>query len=403
MQHSDVHDRLLALDASGEDYATSFVDALLSSAKSIQSSDVHLQPTAEGLKVQWRLDGVLQTVGVFPQGTVTSIVARLKVLAELLTYRTEIPQEGRIRDSDATTEMRVSTFPTLYGERAVIRFFATETQLERLGQLGLPDSVESEIGKLLDETTGVLLMTGPAGSGKTTTAYACLRDVVRKTDGGRSIVSLEDPIEVPVDGVAQSQVNIPAGLELTSGLKSLLRQDPEVILVGEIRDQETASVCMQASLTGQLVVTTFHAGNAAEAVRRLVDMEIEPFVLRSGLLAVVGQRLVRSLCRCAQQVADASAFLGLEVEQAYVPVGCEACGQTGYRGRRILVELLDVTSVGVGQAILTRQEVRQIQARAEDAGMVPLRQRALHAVNEGWTSPAEIRRVLGFRHDRVVD
>jgi len=400
MQHTDVQDRLLAMDATSESYATDFVRVLLASAQQRKVSDLHLQPTAEGLKVQWRVDGVLQTIGLFPLGTVTSIVARLKVLAELLTYRTEIPQEGRVReDGESTIEMRVSTFPTLYGERAVVRFFASQSECQYLDQLDLPTSMAADLRKFLEETTGAILIAGPAGSGKTTTAYACLREVVRKTEGGRSIVSLEDPIEVPVAGVAQSQINSAAGFELASGLKSLLRQDPEVILVGEIRDHETANVAMQASLTGQLVLTTFHAGSAAEAVRRLIDMDVEPYVLRSGILAVLGQRLVRCLCKCASPIESSDELLGLKVERALRPLGCEECQHTGYRGRRVLAEILKMSAAEIGQAILQRHEVQQIQTLAQSAGMVSLHDRALNAINEGWTSPAEVRRVLGFRFE----
>lgn len=405
MQHTDVQNRLLAMDATSDSYATDFVGELLTSAQHRLVSDLHLQPTSEGLQVQWRVDGVLQTIGLFPLGTVTSIVARLKVLAELLTYRTEIPQEGRVREggnsanSQSTIEMRVSTFPTLYGERAVVRFFASQSEYQYLDQLGLPASMAADLGRFLEETTGAILIAGPAGSGKTTTAYACLREVVRKTEGGRSIVSLEDPIEVPVDGVAQSQINSAAGFELASGLKSLLRQDPEVILVGEIRDHETANVAMQASLTGQLVLTTFHAGSAAEAVRRLVDMDVEPYVLRSGILAVLGQRLVRCLCKCASPIESSDELLGLKVERALCPVGCEECQHTGYRGRRVLAELMKMSAAEIGQAILQRHEVQQIQTLAQSACMVSLHDRALNAINEGWTSPAEVRRVLGFRFE----
>ena len=399
MNLNDVHDRLLAMQPDRDQYATEFVDELLSAAKAIQTSDLHLQPTQDGLQVLWRLDGVLQSVGVFPQGTTTSIVSRLKVLADLLTYRTELPQEGRIRNDDREIEMRVSTFPTLHGERAVVRFFAARDQYRFLDQLGLPDGLPVRLSQILAETSGGLLITGPAGSGKTTTLYACLRDLLRQANAGRSVVSLEDPIEVAVDGVAQSQVNLTAGLDLATGLKSLLRQDPEVIMVGEIRDRETAEVCMQASLTGQLVLTTFHAGNAAGALRRLMDMGIEPYLVRSGLMAILCQRLVRCLCPCARPADDEADLLGLPVTQATVPVGCSDCQQTGYRGRRVLVELLDLKDAGVGAAILQGQDTRQIQEQAIAAAMIPLHVRALHAVAAGWTSPAEVRRVLGFRHE----
>ncbi|MCP4193479.1 MAG: type II/IV secretion system protein [Planctomycetaceae bacterium] len=399
MNSAGVHDRLRAISVDRDNYATDFVKELLLAAKTVRTSDLHLQPTQEGLRVLWRLDGVLQTVGVFPQGTTTNIVSRLKVLAGLLTYRTDSPQEGRIQNDDREIEMRVSTFPTLHGERAVIRFFAAQDQYLFLDQLGFPGQLPRKITEILAETSGGLLITGPAGSGKTTTLYACLREIVQQSTHQRSVVSFEDPIEVAVDGVAQSQVNLAAGLDLATGLRSLLRQDPEVIMVGEIRDEQTAELCMQASLTGQLVLTTFHAGSAAEALRRLMDMSIEPYLIRSGVMAVLCQRLVRCLCDCARSSSDESDRLDLPVTQVSVPVGCDACQQTGYRGRRMLAEIMDLTSSRVGAAILRGQDIGQIQDQAIADGMVSLQQRGLDAVTAGWTSPAEIRRVMGLRHE----
>ena len=249
--------------------------------------------------MRWRLDGVLQPIGVFPRGDAADVVSRLKVLAQLLTYHSDRPQEGRIRDKPGEIEMRVSTFPTLHGERAVIRLFASQQRFQYLEDLGLPPEIDAALRKLLRETSGALIISGPAGSGKTTTAYACLREFVRTSEGGRSVVSIEDPIEVAVDGVAQSQVNPQAGFNLATGLRSLMRQDPEVILVGEIRDREAAETVFQAALTGHVVLTTFHAGSAAVAISRLIDMGIEPYLLRSGTLAILNQRLVRRLCPCA--------------------------------------------------------------------------------------------------------
>jgi hypothetical protein len=224
------------------------------------------------------------------------VVARLKVLAELLTYRTDVPQEGRIRGGPGDVEMRVSTFPTLFGEKAVVRLFAGPGRFLRPEDLGLPPEIRATLGRLLGETSGAILLAGPAGSGKTTTIYACLRELVAASAGTRSLATLEDPIEVAVPGVAQAQVNPAAGFDLGAGLRSLLRQDPEVIAVGEIRDRATAEVAFQAALTGHLVLSTFHAGSAAGVVGRLSDMGIEPYVLRSGVRAIICQRLVRTLC-----------------------------------------------------------------------------------------------------------
>ena len=254
-------DRLRRFDPADGQYAMQFVELLLDSARSLDASDIHLQPTPAGLELRLRIDGVLQALGVFPAGVAANVIARIKVLADLLTYRTDVPQEGRIR-SATPVEMRVSTFPTLYGEKAVVRLFAGGRFL-RIDDLGLPVEIASALRRLLAETSGAILITGPAGSGKTTTAYACLRELVASSESGRSIATLEDPIETAIAGVAQSQVNAAAGFDLATGLRSLMRQDPEVIMVGEIRDRATAEIAFQAALTGQLVLSTFHAPSAA--------------------------------------------------------------------------------------------------------------------------------------------
>jgi type II secretory ATPase GspE/PulE/Tfp pilus assembly ATPase PilB-like protein len=377
-------------------YATDAVDLLLRAALTAGASDVHLQPTAEGLDVRWRVDGVLHPVVVLPAAGAAKVVARLKVLADLLTYRHDVPQEGRIRTAPGDVEMRVSTFPTLYGEKVVVRAFAGSGSYQRIGDLGLPPEVADGLRRMLAATSGAILFSGPAGSGKTTTLYACLRDLVATTHGRRSLASLEDPIEVAVPGVAQSQVNPGAGFTLETGLRSILRQDPEVIAVGEIRDRPTAEVVFQASLTGHLVLSTFHAGGAAAVVGRLSDMGIEPYLLRSGILAVVGQRLVRRLCACAREGDDPQGALGLAVARYGVPVGCALCGETGYRGRMVLAEMLVPEKNEVGRAILSRSDVARLEALAVEAGMVNLWERARRAVEGGLTSPAEVRRVLGI-------
>ena len=388
--------RLASLKLEGSKAAVELVDLILDESRRASASDVHLQPTPAGLEMRWRIDGVLRLTGLLAPSISANVVARLKVLAELLTYRTDVPQEGRIRGSTGEGEVRVSTFPTLHGEKAVIRLFASVGRFLRLGDLGLPDDVREPLSEALLETSGAILLTGPAGSGKTTTIYACLREMVDANQGRRSLTTLEDPIEVAVDGVTQSQVNPAAGFDLATGLRSLLRQDPEVIVVGEIRDRTTAEVAFQASLTGHLVLSTFHAGNATGAIGRLADMGIEPYLLRSGLLAIVSQRLVRTLCSCSKVDDDARSKLGLPVERARIAVGCEECGGSGYRGRMILAELLHPEKLGLGPAILARADVRFLEREALQAGMIGRWRRACLAIEAGRTSAAEVRRVLGF-------
>lgn len=378
-----------------QNYVPQLVDALLDAARSIGASDVHLRPTEDSLRMDWRIDGVLQHVTNLPRELAAKVVARLKVLADLLTYRTEVPQEGRIRFESAAVEMRLSTFPTMYGEKAVVRLFAETGRYRHLDDLGLSTDVGDRLKRLLDETGGAILIAGPAGSGKTTTIYACLREILAASDGQRSIVSLEDPIEVAVPGVDQSQVNPAAGFDLPTGLRSLVRQDPEVMMVGEIRDRETAEIVFQASLTGHLVLTTFHAGSAAAAISRISDMGIEPYLLRSGILAIVCQRLLRRLCTCRREVADATEFLGLPVKRAFVPGACEECAGTGYHGRAVVTELLEPRHSELGRAILSRNDSSQLEQLAQESGLVTLFERACNAVENGITTPAEVLRVFG--------
>jgi type II secretory ATPase GspE/PulE/Tfp pilus assembly ATPase PilB-like protein len=326
------------------------------------------------------------------------VIARLKVLADLLTYRTDIPQEGRLRSAAAgNTESRVSTFPTLFGEKAVVRLFVGSGKYSRLNELGMEPDVLPQLQQALEQTGGVILLTGPAGSGKTTTIYAALREIVDKTGGRRSLVSLEDPVEVVVPGVAQSQVNPSAGFNMTSGLRSQLRQDPEVLMVGEIRDRETAETVIQAGLTGHLAITTFHAGSAAGAISRLCDMGIEPYLIRSGVLLTLCQRLLRRLCECAEPVSDEAVERSLGIGNYRKPVGCGECGGTGYRGRLLMTELLVPDESDVGRAILRRSDTQELHRIAVDAGMIDHWERAIQLVEAGMTSPAEIYRVLGRR------
>jgi type II secretory ATPase GspE/PulE/Tfp pilus assembly ATPase PilB-like protein len=387
--------RLIAGTESDPSYATEVVDGLLHAALAERASDVHLAPTADGLDIRWRIDGVLQPVVVLPRSVAAKVVSRLKVLADLLTYRTDVPQEGRVRGSAGEVEMRLSTFPTLHGEKAVVRVFPGSGLYQRLDELGFPAEIRESLRRALQATAGAIVFSGPAGSGKTTTLYACLRELEATTNGRRCLTSLEDPIEVAVPGVAQSQVNPQAGFTLAVGLRSLLRQDPEVIAIGEIRDRETAEVAFQASLTGHLVLTTFHAGSAAGVVGRLSDMGIEPYMLRSGLLAVVAQRLARRLCDCARTGSDPADALDLNVDHFKLALGCERCGQTGYRGRLLIAEMLVPTPSELGRAILSREDVARLEELAATGGMVTCLDRARRAVEDGLTSPAEVRRILG--------
>jgi type II secretory ATPase GspE/PulE/Tfp pilus assembly ATPase PilB-like protein len=368
-------------------FATEFVNAVLRAARDIAASDVHIDPLSDGFEVRWRLDGVLQPLVRIEKDVAPNVIARIKVMAGLLTYEMALPQEGRIWDEERRVEVRVSTFPTLYGERAVLRLLGASNQsFASLSQLGLPETVLTELSRQLGATSGAIMIVGPAGSGKTTTGYACLRHIVNQTQGGRSIASLEDPIEVAVAGVAQSQVDSPAGFDMARGLRNLLRLDPEVILIGEIRDHATADVALQAALTGQLVVTTFHASNCDDAINRLVEIGIPSYALRNAIRLVVAQRLVRHLCHCSQpgDVQQHARGIGLNVEICRVPGACDDCHQTGYAGRCLIADC---------------RTMNELQGDAAKLGDEPLWESATRLVEAGITSPMEVVRVLGLRRD----
>ncbi len=390
-----LREELAGLDPAAPEYATLSIEAVLAAARTAGASDIHFQPTGNGLELKFRVDGVLAPVTMFPARVAGNVIARLKVLSGLLTYHTDRPQEGRIRLPREEVEMRVCTFPTLGGERTVVRLFGAAQRYQHLDDLGLPDDVLPFLRRLLSETSGAILVSGPAGSGKTTTVYACMREIGRRDRHTRSLVSIEDPIEVAVEGVAQAQVNPAVGLDLAAGLRFLMRQDPKVIMVGEIRDRPTAEAALQASLTGHLLLSTFHAGSAAETVGRLLDMGIEPYVARSGLLAILHQRLLRRLCSCAgdrrsgcparagrQTCFRAAGLRGVRRHglSRPFPLGGDACTGRGELSR----------------AILARSETPVIEKLAAKMGMASRWQRACRAVDEGLTSPAEVHRVLGF-------
>ena len=387
-----------ALSPQVDSYVPDIVDLLLRQARGNRASDIHLIPEDDGLRVQWRIDGVLETVAVLHRELSPRIVARLKVLCGLLTYRTDVPQEGRVSREYSAAEVRVATFPTLHGEKAAVRLFAESHTLRRLAQLGLPPEIEFALRQQLQATDGVILLTGPSGSGKTTTVYACLRDILAESGDARSIMTLEDPIEVAVAGITQSQVRPTVGFDLAAGLRSLMRQDPDVIMVGEIRDPGTAEVVFQAALTGHLVLTTFHAGSAVEAITRLLDMGIEPYLLRSTLRSVVCQRLLRR-CSAAPHLPGSPAILpNREISSdksrpSETPAQVEPLND--YHGRIVIAEMLNPDVPEVANALLQRQDARRLAAVAKAAGFRTLRDAASEAVADGLTTIEEVFRVLG--------
>ena len=387
---------------SGNDFVVALTERVLTEAARSNVSDAHFQPEKNGMDIRFRTDGVLRRIGIVPAERTPQIVARLKVLADLLTYKTNVPQEGRVRAGrvpDIAKEMRISTTPTLHGERVVIRFFSEEESYHYPDELGFPDDIQMRLINAIRKNSGAVLITGPAGSGKTTTAYALLRELADRGETLRSIVTLEDPVEHALNGIAQVEVSSQGDRSLGETIKYMMRQDPEVLFVGEIRDRPTAEAAFQAVLTGHLLLTTFHAGSAVETVGRLCELGIEPFVLRSGISCVVSQRLVRKLCDCAESIDEPLQLVIGKTEynlQTYKkPKGCELCGDTGYRGRIPLAEALPLENDDVMRNLLDRNDTAALRDTAIRNGMIPLGNRAFALIEAGTTSPLEIRRVFG--------
>ena len=382
-----------ALAAQGVDAVCELVDVVIQEGLRRQASDIHIEPGDGRLLVRFRLDGVLHPAVPVQTDLAGNVTARVKVLADLLTYQTNVPQEGRIRRDKvgAPVDLRVSTFPTVLGEKVVIRLFDPATQNVRLTDLGYPPDARQRLERQLGVPGGVVLLTGPAGSGKTTTIYAAVAHVLESTHGQKNVVSVEDPVERVIEGVSQTQVHPTTGLTFARCLRSLMRQDPEVIVIGEIRDRETADIAVEAGLTGHLVISTVHSGTAAGVFTRLLDMGIEPHLITSAVSLVVAQRLVRRLCDACKRPAE-------DAEQrrkgAMEPVGCATCFGTGYSGRTVIVECLPMDEA-VRRCVLDRSETAVIQRLAVEHGMAPISQAAADAVREGVTSPGEVRRVLG--------
>lgn len=381
------------------------VDTLMDEAIQAGASDLHLTPTESGIKAQIRRDGVVHRLRELPATVAAPIVSRIKVLAGLLTYRTEIPQEGRIPPSDSPRrpEVRVSTFPTLHGERAALRFLTSELRREKLQTLGLDSAQIDSLRTHLSNTSGMVVITGPAGAGKTTTFYACLREIVSRSDDSRCVVSLEDPVESAISGIVQTGLDSRAGLNLARLVKSVMRQDPDVIGIGEIRDRATARAAFQATLTGHLVVSTIHAGDGVEVLTRLMDMRIPSYVIRSGLKCIVAQRLLRRLCpecrvevRLADDPDQALGFTGIDHWYDRCESGCPACHGTGYQGRIMIAQLLDTSHESIAQAISQKADSTTIRALCAGQKMPTLLDHAIHKIKAGETSPVEVRRVLGF-------
>jgi type II secretory ATPase GspE/PulE/Tfp pilus assembly ATPase PilB-like protein len=377
-----------ALDLNGTERTGRLVDLILTEAVRVSASDIHFEPTPTSLEVRFRLDGVLHRVAILSRDLAANVVARLKVLAELLTYRQDIPQEGRLTDgrTQFSVDMRVSTFPTIHGEKAAVRVFGAAASVFDLEQLGLPDALLAQLRQQFQQRTGAIFLTGPSGSGKTTTLYACLRHLLRESHGGRHIVTIEDPVEQVLEGVTQSQARPGTEFDFARGLRSLLRQDPEIIMVGEVRDSDTAHIVIEAALTGHLVLSTLHAGSSCGVISRLLEMGIESYLLTSGLKGILNQRLVRRLCPVCRR----------QTEHGWDAPGCDQCVGTGYQGRMLLAELV-LMDEPLRQAVLARKDTVALERCAAESGRPTIWACADRALEQGWTDANEVMRVLGPR------
>ncbi|MCL5004064.1 MAG: GspE/PulE family protein [Patescibacteria group bacterium] len=385
------------------------VSTLLEYAVKARASDIHIEPMGDRTRVRYRIDGVLQERLSIPTKVHNSIVSRIKILSDLKIDEHRLPQDGRFKIilTDNEVDLRVSTLPTVFGEKVVIRLLKEKGRVMTLQQLGLTGISFKRVENNLSKPYGVMLVTGPTGSGKTVTLASCLTQI---STNKVNIITLEDPVEIQIPGTNQVQINPQAGLTFASGLRSILRQDPNIIMVGEIRDRETAELSIQAALTGHLVFSTLHTNNAASALPRLLDMEVEAYLLISTINAVIAQRLVRLVCKSCKVSVEMPKEVSEKMKQVLGPLydqkvkalggklslakgkGCEQCEHTGYSGRTGIFEVLEM-SEKLGQLTLNHRPSSELDAQAIEEGMVTLLQDGFMKVLDGQTTLEEVLRV----------
>lgn len=401
--------------ASGDNGAVLFVDTCLAQALRHRASDVHIDAWDDAVSIHYRIDGLLHEVARLPREHHTQIAGRIKVLARILTYQKDMPQDGRI-EPEATPcgkAVRVSTLPTVSGEKLVLRLLDTSGRLLELDTLGFPRPMTDALRGLALRPQGTLLLTGPASSGKTTTIYALLREILNARAPSVHIVTIEDPVECRLGRVVQTQANTHTGYTFAAALRAVLRQDPEVIMVGEIRDAETARIAIQAGLTGHLVISTIHSGTAAGVFTRLLDMGVEPYLVASSVTGVLAQRLLRRNCpECSTDYipehAQAVRYgLAGDEDGAGTPpaalrrgLGCAHCHGIGYSGRMAVGELLQVNEA-IAELALNRSRTPLLHEAALQAGMKPMAADAIERVRAGVTTLDEVRRVLPAPEDTM--
>ncbi|WP_299738788.1 GspE/PulE family protein [uncultured Rossellomorea sp.] len=374
------------------------VNQLLSNAMTQKASDIHIDPQETKVHIRYRVDGILRTDRSLPKHMQSMLTARIKIMSQLDITEHRVPQDGRIKTNIdfRPIDLRVSTLPTVYGEKIVLRILDLSSSLNDLGQLGFNSLNLKRFQDLIDRPTGIVLITGPTGSGKSSTLYAALNKLNSEEV---NIITVEDPVEYQLEGVNQIQVNTNVGLTFATGLRSILRQDPNIIMVGEIRDRETAEVAIRASLTGHLVLSTIHTNDSLSTVTRLIDMGVEPFLVATSVSGIVAQRLVRKVCRdCAQEeiptVREKEIFgrRGMTIEKVIRGRGCASCNMTGYKGRMAIHEVL-VVNDEMKRIIMNNESLSTLREVANNHKTIFLLDDGLFKVKQGLTTTEEILRV----------
>ena len=384
------------LEQTSDASSVRLLNSILAEAIQQGASDIHFEPQENGLVVRYRIDGVLQSRHAPPKDLQTQLIARIKVMAALDIAEKRLPQDGRIKLKlgGRHIDFRVSTIPVVFGERVVMRILDKSNVLLGLPKLGMPPSILEGVEKLLQMSEGIILVTGPTGSGKTTTLYSALMEL---SSDELNIMTIEDPVEYKLPKMAQMGAQPKIGLDFATGLRHILRQDPDVIMIGEIRDRETAEIAIQASLTGHLVLSTLHTNDAPSALTRLIDMGIEPYLLSSSVIGVLAQRLVRTICPACKK-----GYMPSDAEREELPplgegpffhgVGCDACLGSGYKGRCGIYELMPMTAP-IRRQIIQSPDAQAIRTITQGSGMMPLRTAGAHLVYAGRTTTAEVVRV----------
>ena len=396
---SEIEDTADLLEDTSDAPIIKLVNHIISQSIKARASDIHIEPYQDSFKVRYRVDGILYDLLTPPKWVQPALISRIKVMAKLNIAEKRLPQDGRIevKIGNLSIDVRVSTLPTTFGERVVMRLLNKSEEVLNLKELGLTPGDLQTFNQLVTQPNGIILVTGPTGSGKTTTLYSVLASIIKPEI---NIITIEDPVEYQLKGISQIQVNPKIDLTFARGLRSIVRQDPDVILIGEIRDHETATIAVQSALTGHLVFSTLHTNDSAGAITRLVDIGVEPFLISSSVVAVIAQRLVRVLCDHCKAPYSPGAIMesiGISPEQAaghtiYQASGCEKCFNTGYRGRIGIFEILHMDEELKG-LILKTHDSSQIRHLALEKKMKTLRQSGVEAVLRGRTTVEEVLRV----------